>query len=283
MSIEVDACSYVCEPDECDTFQFMAKKLGMKVLHPGGLDATEILAKRAGISRDMIILDAGCGSGSSSILQAERYGCGVVGVDLDQSLLMKAHAAARKKGVLDRVAFRLADMHDLPFRDDTFDGAITQATLIFTEKTKTLQMLLRKVRPQGFVGLVELAWKSSPTGQMISRVGEVLCRTASNAELHEGWVNLLRQSGFNVVCAELRDLDFSFRGMLRNEGFLATSKIALKSILDGSVRRKTQEVTSLFKEAREYLGYGIYVARKQSIDRGTAQRQDPRTLGYPDI
>jgi hypothetical protein len=55
MSIEVDACSYVCEPDECDTFQFMAKKLGMKVLHPGGLDATEILAKRAGISRDMIV------------------------------------------------------------------------------------------------------------------------------------------------------------------------------------------------------------------------------------
>ena len=255
----------------------------MKVLHPGGLDATVTLAERAGISRDMIILDAGCGSGSSSILLAKRYGCRVVGGDLDQSLLVKANAAARKKGVLDRVAFRLADMQDLPFQDDTFDGAIIQAALIFTEKRRALQMLLRKVRPHGFVGLVELAWKSPPPGEMIRRVGEVLCQAASNAELHEGWVNLLTQSGFNVVCAELHDLDFSSRGTLRNEGFLATSKIALKSILDRSVRRKTQDVTSLFKEAREYLGYGIYVARKQSIDRGTAQRQNPRTLGYSDI
>ena len=273
----------MCEPDECDTFQFMAKKLDMKVLHPGGLDATETLAKRAGISGDMIILDAGCGRGSSSILLAKHYGCRVVGIDLDHTLLVKAYAAARKVGVLDRVAFRLADMNDLPFQDDTFDGAIVQAALIFAEKRRALQMLLRKVRLQGFVGLVELAWKSSPTTHMIRRVGEVLCEAARNAEPHLGWVNLLRESGFSIVSAELHDLDFSFQGMLRNEGFMSTSKITLKSILDDSVTRKTQEVKSLFNEAREYLGYGIYVARKQLIDRGTAQHQDPRTLGYPDI
>ena len=65
---------------------------------------------------------------------------------------MKAHAAARNKGLLDRIAFRLADMNDLPFRDDAFDGAITQATIMFSEKRKALQMLLRKVCPQSFVG-----------------------------------------------------------------------------------------------------------------------------------
>jgi len=254
--------SCACEPEECDTFQFMAKKLGMKVLHPGGLDATETLAERCGISRNMTILDAGCGSGSSSIFLARRYGCRVIGADIDQSLLLKAYEAALKRRIADKAAFRLADIHDLPFPDETFDGAITQATLIFTEKPKALQMLFQKIRPEGFIGVVELAWKSPPPNQVIKRVQEVLCEAAVNAELHTGWISLLTQSGFEVVDSELRNLNFSFQGMLRNEGLLSTLKIALKTIRDEAVKKKTEDVTGLFKETGKYLGYGIYIGRR---------------------
>jgi len=59
--ITVEKCS--CEPSECDMLQFMAKNLDIKVLHPGGLSATKSLAERWGISEDLTILDAGCGSG----------------------------------------------------------------------------------------------------------------------------------------------------------------------------------------------------------------------------
>lgn len=48
-----------CDPGECDTFQFMAKDLGINVLHPGGLSATKILAERCSISKDMTLLDVG--------------------------------------------------------------------------------------------------------------------------------------------------------------------------------------------------------------------------------
>ncbi len=260
--IQIEKCSHACEPDKCDTFQFMAKKLGMKVLHPGGLDATETIAERCGISPDTIILDAGCGSGSSSIFLARRYGCKVVGVDIDQSLLLKAYTYARKNGLLDKVAFRLVDIHDLPFQDDTFDGALIQAMLIFTEKSKALQMLYQKIRSQGFIGVVELAWKSPPPDKIIKRVGDVLCGAAVNAELHDGWINRLHESGFDVVHAEICDLDFTFGGMLKNEGVASTLRIMFKGFLDESVRRKTGEVTKLFRETRKYLGYGIYIGRK---------------------
>lgn len=138
-SVQMEKC--VCEPDECDTFQFMAKKLHMSVLHPGGFQGTELLAERSGISENMTILDAGCGSGSSSIFLARRYGCRVVGIDIDYNSLIKAYKMARRKGVLDRVSFRRMDIVDLSFQDQTFDGAIFQAALIFTEKSKALHMM----------------------------------------------------------------------------------------------------------------------------------------------
>lgn len=94
-SITVEKCS--CEPSECDTFQFMAKNLGINVLHPGGFYATELLVERCSISKDTTILDAGCGSGSSSILLVRQYGCKVIGIDIDRNLLIKGQAMARKQ------------------------------------------------------------------------------------------------------------------------------------------------------------------------------------------
>jgi len=194
---------------------------------------------------------------------AKRYGCKVVGVDIDYNSLIRARAMARKKDVLDRVAFRLADISDLPFQDQTFDGVIIQAALIFTEKSKALQVIHRKIRSDGFVGVIELAWKSSPPDSIVTRVRNTLCAAAVNTECHLDWMKLLRQTGFDVVHADLRDLDFNFRGMLRNEGVLSTLRIALKCVFDESARRKTGEVTKLFKETARYLGYGIYVGRKK--------------------
>ena len=253
----------ICEPDECDTFQFMAKKLRMKVLHPGGLQGTELLARQSRISENMTILDAGCGSGSSSIFLAQRYGCRVIGIDLDHSSILKAQATAHKKGVLDRVSFRPMDIEDLSFQDQTFDGTICQAALIFTEKQKALHTIHKKLRSGGFIGVIELAWKTTPPNNIARRVGNTLCAAAVNTEQHSDWIRLLGQIGFNVVYAELRDLTFNFSGTLRNEGFLSALRIALKCAFNKAAKRKTKEVTKLFKETVDYLGYGIYVGRKK--------------------
>ena len=260
-TITEEKCS--CGPSECDMFQFMAKNLGIKVLHPGGLSATKLLAERCGVSEDMTILDAGCGSGSSSLFLARQYECKVVGIDIERDLLMKAEARARKNRIEHKVAFRLADINDLPFQDQTFDGAIFQASLIFTEKSKALQAVSKKICSQGFVGDIELAWKKEPLQNVVRKVQNVLCSAAVNAEQHTNWIELLNKTGFNVVDAGLLDLDFNFRGMLKNEGFLSALKVALKCILNGEARKKTEAVTNLFKETRDYLGYGIYVGRKR--------------------
>ena len=272
-------CSAVCGPDTCDTFQFMANTLKMKVLHPGGLLATKLLAEKCRFSPDMIVLDAGCGSGRSAIFLAKQYGCRIVGVDIEPSPLLKAQAEAISKGVSDRVAFRVADANDLPFQDQTFDGAIFQAALIFTNKAKALHTVNQKIRAGGFLGVIELAWKKPPSEEIVTKVRETLCAAAVNTETHEDWIRLLDQVGFEVVHSELLDLKFNFSGMVRNEGLLFSLRIALKCVSDKSVKRKMGQIKSLFKETDEYLGYGIYVARKKQVDRSPVEHPNTRALG----
>jgi ubiquinone/menaquinone biosynthesis C-methylase UbiE len=274
-------CSAVCEPETCDTFQFMAKTIKMKVLHPGGLPATEVLAEKCHLSPNMAVLDVGCGSGRSAFFLAKQYGCRIVGVDIDPSSLLKAQAEAIAKGLGNRVAFRVADANNLPFQDETFDGAIFQAALIFTDKAKALDTVNQKIRAGGFLGIIELTWKKPPTEKIASRVRTTLCAAAVNTETREDWIRLLNRAGFEVVYSELLDHTFNFSGMVRNEGILSSLRIALKCISDKSVKRKMGQIKSLFKETGEYLGYGIYVARKRQVDRSTVEYPNTRTLGNP--
>ncbi len=271
MDLTKQTCSTVCEPDTCDTFQFMAKTLKMKVLHPGGLQATKLLAEKCKISSDMLILDVGCGSGRSDIFLAKQYGCRIVGVDIDAGTLLKAQAKAISNGVGDRVTFRVADANDLPFVDQTFEGAIIQAALIFTNKTKALHTVNQKIRSGGFLGVIELAWKKQPTERVVTRVRETLCSAAINTETHEDWIRLFEEFGFEVVNSNLLDHKFNFRGMFRNEGLWSSLRIALRCISDKSLKEKMQKIKNLFKETDKYLGYGIYLARKKQVDRSSSE------------
>jgi ubiquinone/menaquinone biosynthesis C-methylase UbiE len=216
----------------------MAKTLRMKVLHPGGLQATKLLAEKCKISSDMIILDAGCGSGRSDIFIAKQYGCRIVGVDIDSGTLLKAQAEAVSNGLGDRVVFRLADANVLPFQYQTFDGAIFQAALIFTNKTKALQSVYQNIRSGGFLGVIELAWKKPPTENIVTKVKETLCAAAVNTETHSDWIRLFRKLGFEVTHSELLDHKFNFSGIFENEGLLSSLRIALKCINDKSGEKK---------------------------------------------
>ena len=257
----------------------MAKTLKMKVLHPGGLHATKLLAEKCKISSDMIILDAGCGSGRSDILLAKQYGCRIVGIDIEPGPLLKAQAEAISNGVGDKVVFRCANANDLPFQDQTFDGAIFQAALIFTNKTEALRSVYQKIRSGGFLGVIELAWKKPPPENIVTRVRDTLCAAAVNTETHKKWSQLFSQVGFEVIHSELVDHKFNFSGILENEGLLSSLRIALKCINDEYVKTKMRQITNLFKETDEYLGYGIYVGRKNQVDRSSVEHPNSRALG----
>lgn len=143
-----------------------------------------------------------------------------------------------------------------------FDGAIFQASLIFCDKVSALNSVIHTVHSGGFLGAVELAWKVPPTAYIMARVKSVLCAAAVNAEQQSDWVALFERAGLAVILSEIRELGFSFRDMIVNEGLLSASRVALKCGFDSAARKKIALITNLFKETAAYLGYGIYVCRK---------------------
>jgi ubiquinone/menaquinone biosynthesis C-methylase UbiE len=73
----------------------------------------------AGVTRDDVVYDLGCGDGRIVIAAAKEFGARGVGVDLDPRRIQEARAHADRAGVGDRVTFRVEDVLDADIRNAT--------------------------------------------------------------------------------------------------------------------------------------------------------------------
>ncbi|MGH7349641.1 MAG: SAM-dependent methyltransferase [Candidatus Rokuibacteriota bacterium] len=73
----------------------------------------------AGVTRDDVVYDLGCGDGRIVIAAAREFGARGVGVDLDPQRIREAQANAARAGVADRVTFRVEDVFATDIQDAT--------------------------------------------------------------------------------------------------------------------------------------------------------------------
>ena len=88
----------------------------------------------AGVTRDDVVYDLGCGDGRIVIAAAKEFGARGVGVDLDPQRIREAQANAVRAGVADRVTFRV---------EDVFDTDIQSATVVTLFLSPELNARLR--------------------------------------------------------------------------------------------------------------------------------------------
>ena len=88
----------------------------------------------AGVTRDDVVYDLGCGDGRIVIAAAKEFGVRGVGVDLDPQRIREAQANAVRAGVADRVTFRV---------EDVFDTDIQSATVVTLFLSRELNARLR--------------------------------------------------------------------------------------------------------------------------------------------
>lgn len=254
-----------CTIEGCDIFDFMAKHVGLTVIHPGGFEATRRLAESCHLGQGQRVIDIACGKGTSAVYLARTYGCEVVGIDFSEGLVDEANALKDRKRLDGRVTFRVGDALDLPFADDEFDVAISQAMLVLvSDKRRAIEEALRVTKPGGRVAWLELSWHREPPPEFLDAVSNVLCAYCMlNVHTFQGWEALFREAGVK----ELETQAFPLNGggmtqMLADEGFVNTSKVMFKNLTDGRIRKRTNTMNRFFAEHTEYFGYGIYTGRK---------------------
>jgi ubiquinone/menaquinone biosynthesis C-methylase UbiE len=250
---------------KCDIFDFMAKFVGLTVIHPGGYGATAQLLDQLRITKESNIIDIACGKGTSALYIAEKYGCKVRAIDISPELIDEAKHLARKRGLSGKVDFLVGDAMNLPFENDSFDGAVSQAMLVLVDdKVRTIKEAARVIKRGGTAGWLELSWRSEPNEEFLDHVSNVLCSYCmKRAETYNGWKTTFAKAGVR----DLKVQEYSFKNgsmidMLKDEGLANTLKVFMKYLTNGEVRKRMRLIDVTFKQYPEYFGYGIYYFAK---------------------
>jgi ubiquinone/menaquinone biosynthesis C-methylase UbiE len=127
-----------------------------KMAEKFGQQYTQKLASQ-GFDRGKII-DVGCGFGATNLVLAERFvESEIVGIDLSEPLLELAREAAEERNFDDRVRFEKADVHQIPYTEDTFDVAINiNMVHLVDNPIEMLNEIERVLIPGGFLYIADL-------------------------------------------------------------------------------------------------------------------------------
>jgi precorrin-6B methylase 2 len=92
------------------------------------------MLKLAGVTKDDVVYDLGCGDGRIPITAARDFGARAVGIDIDPQRIAEANANVKQAGVGNRVQIR---------QDDLFQTDIKEASVVTLYLLQSLNMKLR--------------------------------------------------------------------------------------------------------------------------------------------
>jgi SAM-dependent methyltransferase len=92
------------------------------------------MLKAAGVTKDSVVYDLGCGDGRIVVAAARDFGARAVGIDIDPVRIKEANENAKKNGVTDRVKF---------IQGDLFTADIKEATAVTLYLLPSLNVKLR--------------------------------------------------------------------------------------------------------------------------------------------
>ncbi len=92
------------------------------------------MLKLAGVTKDDIVYDLGCGDGRIPVIAARDFGARGVGIDIDPQRIAEANANVKQAGVGNRVQIR---------QNDLFTADIKEATVVTLYLLQSLNMKLR--------------------------------------------------------------------------------------------------------------------------------------------
>lgn len=247
----------------------MMYSCGAEVLHPGGLEKTDEMARMCGAAKGKRVLDIGSGKGATACYLAQRFECDVVGLDASERMITYAEKNVARKGLDTCVRFIQADAHSLPFEAGRFDIVFIECTTtLLPDQELAFQEFLRVTAPGGCIGDLEMTWREPPPEQLVTTVLDVW--EGFRTKTIEEWKAFFTGMGMG----EVEGVDFSDlmpkmeRTMMRELGLKGMIKLGLKLLCHADLRRSVTKYNRIFKEYADYIGYGFVVGRKNVPGRG---------------
>jgi ubiquinone/menaquinone biosynthesis C-methylase UbiE len=235
--------------------------------HMGGLATTDELVRLCHIDKDAYVLDVGCGVGATACYLAKTIGCNVVGVDLRESMIARAHERLARENLAEKVEFKVADALDLPFEDAHFDAVFSESVATFVEdKQRVANEYARVAKPGGYVGFNEEIWLKAPPPGLDEDI-RIVWEIESGLPTAEGWRALLEGAGLHDITVQTYEFDARREATQIKRYRLAdmwkmTYRTLVLYLKSSEFREYMKERRRIPKNIFEYLGYGLFVGRK---------------------
>ena len=110
---------------------------------PTPQDVVNRMLELAGVSKDDVVYDLGCGDGRIVITAAQRFGARGVGIDIDPQRIAESRANARRAGVEDLVTFVEQDVMTV----DVSEATVVTLYLLSSSNVKLRPLLTRQLAP----------------------------------------------------------------------------------------------------------------------------------------
>ena len=257
----------------------------LPIVRMGGLSATSQLLEMCTMDKQSKVLEVGCGVGHTACEIGTKYGAHVVGIDVSENMIANANKRAKDLGAQDLVEFRVEDVTDLPFEDESFDVVIMESLLNILGEQRVIESALLEVarvtKRGGRVGANEVFVDESAPSEVRARLHELLMgELGPGANLarysDEQFKQMFADTGLPVVKI-MKNQAAGTRSQLVNDlikvmgfmGFMRYSIRATKDLLINSELRKAtmkaapaQRIMERNKDTRDFFGFALIVAEK---------------------
>jgi ubiquinone/menaquinone biosynthesis C-methylase UbiE len=232
-------------------------------IHVGGASETDVLARAAGVTASMKVLDVCSALGGPARHLARAVGCQVTGLDATPKMHSEAVRRTKDAALQDKVSFVQGNALDMPFRAGSFDVVWGQdAWCYVTDKERLVRECARVVKPGGVVAFTD--WIE--TGVMSDEVW-----SAAHAfmafpymETLGGYARLLEDAGLRVM--EQQDLtpDFARSVQTYLDAVQQTHRSAIVAGYGQAMYDEVEKGLILWRDASAagQVGRGRLVARK---------------------
>jgi ubiquinone/menaquinone biosynthesis C-methylase UbiE len=223
-------------------------------IHVGGENETTILAQKAGIKKENIVLDI-CSALARHL--ARKYGCRVTGLDATQKMIDEAIKRTKNEPFSNLIDYKLGNALDLPFKSETFDVVWGQdAWCYITDKERLIAESYRVLKPGGVIAFTD--WLQ--VGNMSQKEWNDLNSFMAfpYMETLNGYENLLRNTGFKILEKEDLSKDFTKHCQIYQT-------ILRKDLKEPIIKNYNQE---MFEAADSGLSLWVKAAKESKVGRG---------------
>ncbi|HRX01565.1 MAG: methyltransferase domain-containing protein [Anaerolineae bacterium] len=157
---------------------------------------------------DWRVLDVATGTGHTAFAFAP-YVESVIGIDLTPEMLVRAERLAEDAGITN-VRFKLGDIHELPFDDETFDDeqydlvTCRRAAHHFSDIQEAVNEMVRMLKPGGMLLIDD---RSVPDDEFVDSVMNRLDWLHDESHVRQyrarEWDEMLEAAGCSVISSEV--------------------------------------------------------------------------------